>query len=137
MQPADSHASTGRSAREGEAGWKSRLRRTRGGALLLKAVVLVVGFSFIAVGGVLVALPGPLTIPPVLLGLWILASEFAWADRLFQRAKSSASEAWDKAKQRPLASGLMTLLGLTALGAGIWALSHYDVLDRARDAVGL
>ena len=104
----------GRSAREGDTGWRARLRRTPGGALLLKAVVFVVGALFIALGIAAAVLPGPLTIPPMLLGLYVLASEFDWADRLLQRAKKSAQEAWVKAKRRPVLSAVTTVGGLVA-----------------------
>ena len=86
-------------ARDGSVrGWRARVRRTPGGRLLLKAGALVVGLAFIALGFALVVLPGPLTIPPILVGLYVLSTEFAWADRLLQRAKASAAEAWEGAK---------------------------------------
>ncbi|MCW2607951.1 MAG: hypothetical protein JWO60_2644 [Frankiales bacterium] len=127
----------GRSAREGDSGWRARMRRTPGGALALKIGVLVVGSAFILLGLAAAVLPGPLTIPPMLLGLYVLASEFSWADRLLQRAKKSASEAWHKAKKRPVLSAITTVGGLVAAGAVIWAIGHYDLVARAKDAVGL
>ena len=127
----------GRAAREGDTGWRARLRRTPGGALALKVGVLVVGSLFILLGLAAAVLPGPLTIPPMLLGLYVLASEFDWADRLLQRAKRSAQEAWDKAKRRPVLSAVTTIGGLAAAGVAIWAVGHYSLVDRAREAVGL
>ena len=127
----------GRAAREGDTGWRARVRRTPGGALALKVGVLVLGGLFIALGIAAAVLPGPLTIPPMLLGLYIWASEFDWADRLLQRAKRSAKEAWDKAKQRPVLSAVTTVGGLVAAGVVIWAVGHYDLVARAREAVGL
>ncbi len=127
----------GRAARRRDTGWRAQVRRTPGGALALKAGALVLGGFFIALGVAALVLPGPLTIPPMLLGLWILASEFDWADRLLLRAKRSALEAWEKAKQKPVTSTLTTAAGLVALGVGIWAVGHYALVDRARDAVGL
>ena len=127
----------GRSARGGDTGWRSRLRSTPGGALLLKAGVLLVGGLFIALGLAAAVLPGPLTIPPMLLGLYVLASEFEWADRLLQRAKKSAQEAWVKAKRRPVLSAITTVGGLVLAGVAIWAVGHYDLVERAKTAVGL
>ncbi|HVE74740.1 MAG TPA: PGPGW domain-containing protein [Mycobacteriales bacterium] len=127
----------GRSQRRGDTGWRARLRRTRAGALFLKAGVLLLGGAFIALGVAAAVLPGPLTIPPVLLGLWILASEFDWADRLFQRAKTKAGEAWRHAKAKPVTSALSTVAGLAVLVVGVWAVRHYELVGRARDAVGL
>jgi hypothetical protein len=53
----------------------------------------VPGLLFILLGLALAALPGPLTIPPILVGLYIWSTEFAWAGRLLERAKRSAREA--------------------------------------------
>jgi hypothetical protein len=127
----------GRAAREGQSGWRARVRATPGGALFLKIGTLALGVAFIALGGALVVLPGPLTIPPVLLGLYILASEFDWADRLLQRAKRSAQEAWAQAKRRPVTSTITTVGGLLLAGAVIWAVGRYELVDRGRELVGL
>lgn len=118
-------------------GVRARLRRTPGGRQLLKVVVFVLGLLFILLGLVLAALPGPLTIPPILLGVWIWSSEFAWADRLLERAKRSAQEAWEQARRRPVVSALVTGAGLVVLGVGLYLVSRYELIDRARDAVGL
>jgi hypothetical protein len=117
--------------------WRARIRRTPGGALLLKAAALVIGLAFIALGVVLIVLPGPLTIPPMLLGLYVLSLEFAWADRLLDRAKASASEAWEAAKRKPVSSAIITVGGLVLAGVAIWAVGHYDLVARGRDAVGI
>ncbi len=63
-----------------------------------RMIVLVIGLSIVGLGLVLVVLPGPWTIPLVLLGLAILATEFVWARSLLQRAKVYAAKAKDKAK---------------------------------------
>ncbi len=118
-------------------GWRARLRRTPGGGLLLRAVVFVVGLLFVLLGVALIALPGPLTIPPILLGVYVWSTEFAWADRLLERAKRSATEAWEQAKRRPVASAAVTLGGLVALGVGILLANRYDLVSRAQQAVGL
>ncbi len=55
---------------------------------LRKIVVLVVGFTFIILGLALVVLPGPFTMPLVILGLVVLALEFAWAESLLIQAKN-------------------------------------------------
>jgi len=99
--------------------------------------VFVLGLLFILLGLALAALPGPLTIPPILLGVWIWSSEFAWADRLFVRAKSSAREAWGNAKQRPVISALVTGGGLVAVGLAFYLAGRYELVERGRDAIGL
>lgn len=118
-------------------GWRARLRATPGGAQLLQVLVFVAGLLLILLGLVLAALPGPLTIPPILAGLYVWSTEFAWADRLLERAKKSAREAWVKAKAKPVLSALVTLSGLVAVGVGIYLVGRYELVDRARDLVGL
>lgn len=119
------------------AAWRARVRRTPGGALLLRAAALVVGLAFIVLGLVLIVLPGPLTIPPMLLGLYVLSLEFAWADRLLDRAKESADEAWQAARRNPVSSAVVTVGGLVLAGVFLWAVAHYDLVARAREAVGI
>ena len=118
-------------------GWRARLRRTPGGALLLKGLVFVLGLAFVVLGCVLVVAPGPLTIPPILLGLWIWSTEFAWADRQLDRAKASARVAWEDAQRRPVVSAVVTGGGLIALGVGIWLAARYELVARAREVVGV
>lgn len=118
-------------------GWRARVRRTPGGALVLKGAALVAGVVLIALGGALVVLPGPFTIPPVLLGLYVLSTEFRWADRLLQRARASAQEAWASARERPVGSAVSTAGGLLAVGAAMWAVAQYDLVAHARALVGL
>lgn len=127
----------GRAGREGQSGWRARLRRTRGGAIALKSGVFLLGLLFVGLGAAAVVLPGPLTIPPMLLGLWIWASEFEWADSLFQRAKKSGAEAWESARKRPLLSAVTTLGGLVGVVVLVWAANRYGWVDSAKDAVGL
>ena len=97
--------------------------------------VFVVGLLFIGLGVALAALPGPLTIPPVLLGLWIWSSEFAFADRLFESFKTKARGAWAHARRHPVTSSLVTVGGLLAAGAAFWAVQEYELVDRAKAAI--
>ena len=119
------------------AAWKTALRRTPGGASAVKAIVFVVGLLFILLGLALAALPGPLTIPPILVGLYVWSTEFAWAERLLERAKRSAREAWENAKRRPVITALVTLSGIVAVVVGLYLVDRYELLDRLKDAVGL
>ena len=118
-------------------GWKAQLRRTPGGATAVKAIVFLAGLLFILLGVALIALPGPLTIPPMLVGLYIWSTEFAWAERLLDRAKQSAQEAWDKAKRQPVLTAAVTIGGLVAFGVGLYLVDRYDLLARVREATGL
>jgi hypothetical protein len=118
-------------------GWRARMRRTPGGALLLRALVFVLGLAFVLLGAALIVAPGPLTIPPILLGLWIWSTEFAWADRQLERAKASARVAWADARRRPVLSSAVTLGGLVGLGVAVWAAGRWDLVPRALEVVGL
>ena len=57
-----------------------------------KLIVMVIGFTLIAIGGVLIILPGPFTLPFVIGGLFILAIEFTWARSLLAKAQESAKK---------------------------------------------
>lgn len=116
--------------------WRARLRASRFGSLLWKLLVLLVGGLFIAVGLVLVVLPGPLTIPPVLFGLWIWSTEFAWAERLRVRAAVRARATLAAAKQRPARSAAATFAGLLLLVAALVMVRNYNVVDRLVGVVG-
>lgn len=57
-----------------------------------KLIVLVIGFTLIAIGSVLIILPGPFTLPFMIGGLFILAIEFTWARSLLNKAQESAKK---------------------------------------------
>lgn len=57
-----------------------------------RTIVSVIGFTLIAVGLLLVVLPGPFTLPLVILGLLVLALEFAWADRMLDKVKAQGAK---------------------------------------------
>ena len=126
-----------RSDRRSTTGVRARLRRTPGGRHLLQAAVFLLGLAFVALGLALIVLPGPLTIPPILIGLYIWSTEFAWADRLVDRARDSARAAWEDAKRRPVLSSVITGGGLLMLAVALWAVSRYELVDRGRDLVGI
>lgn len=118
-------------------GLRDRVRRAPGGHQLVRSLVFTLGLLFVLVGVALSPLPGPLTIPPILLGVWIWAWEFHWAERLFLRLRRSAGEAWAVAKQRPVRSAAVTAGGLAAAGMALWAAARFELVDRARTAAGL
>lgn len=72
-----------------------------------RAAVLALGLALVAAGLVLLALPGP-GLLLMIAGLAVLASEFAWAEHLLDRAKEQASKAKDRAggvlRRRPPAA---------------------------------
>ena len=117
--------------------FRAKVRRKPGLGLAYRIGVFLLGLVCIVGGFALVVLPGPLTIPPVLLGLWLWSTEFEWANRFFQPFKKKGEEAWDHAKRHPVSSTFVTLAGLVLAGAAIWASSHYHLVDRGKHLVGL
>lgn len=61
-------------------------------ATLRKTIVLVIGSTLIVTGLLLIVLPGPFTLPLVILGLIVLALEFAWAERALERVKTQGAK---------------------------------------------
>ena len=120
-----------------EHGWRARVRKNPPVYAVYRVGVFVVGLVFMAIGVALAALPGPLTIPPVLLGLYIWSTEFRFAKRFFDKFKQKADQAWQHAKEHPVSSTAITVGGLVAAGVAFWAVSHYDLVAKARDAVGI
>lgn len=94
---------------------RDRLRRLPAGNLVVKAGVFVLGAAFVGLGLALSVLPGPFTIPPVLLGLLIWALEFEFAQVWLDRAQAHAREAWAAARAHPVRAGLVTGSGLVLL----------------------
>jgi hypothetical protein len=104
---------------------------------LRRVVLFVAGLLLILLGLALIVLPGPLTIPPILLGVWLWSLEFEFARHWLRPLKKQGSAAWDAAREKPVHTTLVTALGLVGAGLMIWAALRYDLLDRGRALVGL
>jgi hypothetical protein len=117
--------------------WRDRIRSKPGIGQLYRVAVFLVGLVFIAMGVALAVLPGPLTIPPVLLGLYIWSTEFRFAKKFFDSFQRKAKDAWAHAKEHPVSSALITIGGLVLAGAAFWAVGHFELVDKAKDLVGL
>jgi hypothetical protein len=111
------------------------VRRLPGGNAIVRVAVFLLGLFFILLGLALSVLPGPLTIPPVLLGLLIWSLEFAWAERWVDRARGQAQQAWEAAKAHPWRAGLVTGGGVVLLVVGLVLASKYELVDRAKSLV--
>ena len=59
---------------------------------LRKIIAFSVGSFLVLAGLVLIVLPGPFTMPLVIAGLFVLAVEFAWAERFLAKAKGHATK---------------------------------------------
>ena len=136
-ESAPSDDGLGRPAEVPPDSWRQRMRSKPGIGHAYRVGVFVAGLVCIAAGFALAVLPGPLTIPPVLLGLWIWSTEFRFAERLFDSFKAKAHEAWAHAKRHPRSSAAITGGGLAAAVVAGWAVSHYELIDKGKSAVGL
>lgn len=116
---------------------RDRIRTKPGIGQLYRVGVFLAGLLCVAAGFALAVLPGPLTIPPVLLGLYIWSTEFAWAKRFFDSFKKKATDAWEHAKVHPVSSSLITVGGIAAAVVAVILVRQYELVDKARDAVGI
>jgi len=62
--------------------WQRAPRRLR------QTIVLLLGATVVLLGLALIVLPGPFTLPLLILGFAILGTEFAWAARALERTKA-------------------------------------------------
>jgi hypothetical protein len=118
-------------------GFRHRMRTNSAVRPFYRGGVFLLGLIFIAAGIGLAVLPGPLTIPPVLLGLYIWSTEFAFAERFFESFKEKGRDAWEHAQRHPIPSALATAFGLVTAAAAMWAVAHFDLVQKGRDALGL
>ena len=117
--------------------WRDRIRQNPALAVAYRVAVFVVGLLFVLLGVALTVLPGPLTIPPILVGLWVWSTEFEWARRFFAAFRRKATDAWRHAKQHPVSSAAVTVGGLAAAAFVFWAVGHWNLVDRGKQLVGL
>lgn len=59
---------------------------------LRKTIVFLIGSTLIITGLLLIVLPGPFTLPFLILGLVVLAAEFAWAESLLIQVRHHGSK---------------------------------------------
>ncbi|HSP39037.1 MAG TPA: PGPGW domain-containing protein [Frankiaceae bacterium] len=117
--------------------WRDRTRRKPGIGHAYRVGVFLLGLALIALGGVLIVLPGPLTIPPVLLGLYVWSTEFSWAHRLFESSKHKGKQAWEHAKVHPVSSSIITVGGIAGAAVVVFVVHHFDLVSKAEEAVGI
>lgn len=96
------------------------------GLLIRRWCIILIGGVVVAVGLVLMPLPGPGGLPVTLIGLAILSSELPWAklflERIRQRAKAAVT--WKRTDRLPNVRRLAVVSGLIALwivgGIVVW-----------------
>jgi len=109
--------------------YRSRLRATRAGRVTLQVVTAVVGLAVVAIGIVLIPLPGPGWLI-VLTGLAILALEFVWAQRLLAFTRRHLERWWRWIlRQSLLVRGLVATSGIVFV-TGVVLLTVWISFDR-------
>jgi uncharacterized protein (TIGR02611 family) len=64
-----------------------------------RIVIFVVGVALVLLGILLIPVPGPFSIPLMIAGLAVLATEYVWAQRVLDVAKDKAKQASEAAKR--------------------------------------
>lgn len=91
-----------------------------------RSVITVVGVLIVLAGIALMPLPGP-GILVVVVGLAVLATEYAWARRALRTAKKQAVKAQEEAVASPWRTGLSVLSALVMGGVGVAMMVVEDV----------
>jgi uncharacterized protein (TIGR02611 family) len=81
--------------------WRRRLGNRRGVNHCYRVVVGIIGGLIVAVGLATIPLPGPGWLT-VIAGLFVLATEFAWAERLLEFTKKHVKRWTDWVGEQPV-----------------------------------
>jgi uncharacterized protein (TIGR02611 family) len=109
------------------AGLQARRDTHRQRSLIIRALVVVAGFTVLLGGAAMIVLPGP-AVAVIPVGLGLLALEFAWAERALEHALDKAAEAKRKASQTTdVQKALVGLAVLAAAAAVLGALLLWHV----------
>jgi uncharacterized protein (TIGR02611 family) len=102
-------------------GFRHRVRSTPVGLAVWRGVVTLLGVAVIAIGIVLLAIPGPGWLV-IFAGLGILATEYHWARRLLRFARAQVAR-WTRwvAERGRVTQVIIGVFGLIVLGAIIVA----------------
>lgn len=95
-----------------------------------RLVVFVVGVALVGAGLAMLVMPGP-GVLVVVVGLIVLATEFAWAERALDRVRGRAAAAASALTERRLGRAIAALTGLALLvggGATIVVLDSHRVV---------
>jgi uncharacterized protein (TIGR02611 family) len=98
--------------------------RHRARPLVVRILMILVGFTLLLAGLAMLVLPGPaFVVIPV--GLALLSLEFAWAEKLLERAMEQGEVAKRKATEAPKTQ---RILGIVATVLGVAALVGWGLL---------
>ncbi len=125
---------------------RERIRERRSLDTAWRVGVFTLGSTLLLAGAIMFVIPGP-GFATVILGLVVLATEFAWASRALDPVKAAAQRAAESAKdpyRRRLALLGAGMLGIAAAGILAWYLNTfgttllpiYEFLAELRTSVG-
>lgn len=106
---------------------RERIRERRGLDTAWRVGVFTLGSTLALAGVIMFVIPGP-GFATVILGLVVLATEFAWASRALDPVKAAAQRAVESAKdpyRRRLALLGAGVLGILAAGVLAWYLNRF------------
>jgi drug/metabolite transporter (DMT)-like permease len=103
-------------------------------AIVRRSIITVVGLLIVAGGIALMVLPGP-GILLVVVGLAVLATEYAWARNLLGTAKEKAVKAQEEAVASPWRTGATVLFALGMIVTGVAMMVVDDVAWPAYDSL--
>jgi uncharacterized protein (TIGR02611 family) len=83
-----------------------------------RLMILILGVAVLAAGVAMLALPGP-GVLVIILGLVILATEFAWAERLLDRTTATAAGAASRVTDNNTGRAALAFSGLAMIVGGI------------------
>lgn len=109
-------------------GFGERVRRSRGLRLAYRIGVGVLGGLVLVAGIIMIPYPGPGWLV-VFAGLAILATEFAWAERILRYAKSRY-DAWNHwlRRQSVLVRAAVVIATAAVVVATLWLLGTYELV---------
>ena len=64
-----------------------------------RIVIFIVGVALVLLGIALIPLPGPFSIPLMIAGLAVLATEYVWAEKVLDTVKEKAKQAGEAARR--------------------------------------
>jgi uncharacterized protein (TIGR02611 family) len=106
---------------------RARRERHQERSRLYRIGFAVLGFLVCTAGVVMLVTPGP-GIPVLIVGLTMLALEFAWAERWLERILDRAERAVEQVTQgSPVRRAILLGAGVAALAAGIILVALWDL----------
>ena len=106
---------------------RARQERHRQRNRIYRVAFAIAGFLVLLAGVVMLVTPGP-GIPVIIIGLGMLALEFAWAERWLERFLEKAEAAVEQVSQgSPLQRAALVVVGAAAVIASIAIIILWDI----------